>query len=317
MNAPHAPSSRHWAHIHEVTYVAGMRFLFWIFRIFGRWPFRLFLYPVLGWYLLTQPDARAASREYLTRVALTKKDVRTPGMRQVLIHFATFAESILDKLMLWNGQFDTSQVAVNVPLHLQESLAARQGVLFICSHFGNLELCKILSREKPGLSITMLVHTKHAPVFNQLLKQISPDSQLNLMQVTEISPATAILLSEKMQQGECVVIAGDRIPVSVTPRVATASFLGKRAAFPVGPYVLASLMRCPVFLMFTLHRNGMSEIHFEPFSDAIRLPRKDREIALDELAAQYARRLEYYCLQTPMQWFNFYDFWDSSKYKNE
>jgi len=306
----------HWAQIHEVTYVAGTRILFWVYCVFGRWPFRLFLYPILNWYLLMQPNARDASREYLTRIAITKKDPCMPGARQVLAHFAAFAESILDKLLLWNGHFDTSKVIVNIPPKLDECLAAQRGVLFICAHFGNLELCKLLSMQKTGLRITILVHTKHAQAFNQLLRQFNPQSQLNLMQVTEISPATAVLLSEKVRKGECVVIAGDRTPISTAPKVVTVPFLGKNAPFPVGPYVLASLMQCPVFLLFPLHRYGISEIHFEPFSDAIKLPRKDREILLNELTERYAKRLEYYCLQAPMQWFNFYDFWQNSKYKN-
>ena len=44
---------RHWAALNEFSFVSGMRLLFWICRWFGRWPFRLVLYPVLLWYVLT------------------------------------------------------------------------------------------------------------------------------------------------------------------------------------------------------------------------------------------------------------------------
>jgi len=60
----------HWAAIDEVGFVAGMRLMFWICRMFGRWPFRLALYPVLAWYVLTQPRARRASCDYLARVGM-------------------------------------------------------------------------------------------------------------------------------------------------------------------------------------------------------------------------------------------------------
>lgn len=43
------PRSPHWAAINEVGFMAGMRLLFWICRVFGRWPFRFVLYPVLLW----------------------------------------------------------------------------------------------------------------------------------------------------------------------------------------------------------------------------------------------------------------------------
>jgi predicted LPLAT superfamily acyltransferase len=158
----------------------------------------------------------------------------------------------------------------------------------------------------------VLVHTKHAQIFNRLLGQLDPKSQLNLMQVTEISPATAVLLSEKIGRGEFVAIAGDRIPVSSSPRVALAKFLGEMAPFPVGPYILASLLRCPVYLLFSLRAGHASEIHFELFRESIRLPRKSRDAALAGLVGEYARRLEHFCLRAPLQWFNFYDFWHLS-----
>ncbi len=184
-----------------------------------------------------------------------------------------------------------------------------QILLLPISHLGNLELCRVLSRQRSGLRLTVLVHTKHAPAFNRMLATLAPDSQLNLLQVTEITPATAMQLSEKIAQGEFVVIAGDRVPVTPNPRVAVAGFLGTPAAFPVGPYILASILQCPIYLLFTLQRDTHAEVHFELLRESVRLPRKGREPMLAALVADYAARLEYYCLQAPLQWFNFYDFW--------
>ena len=39
---------------------------------------------------------------------------------------------------------------------------------------------------------------------------------------------------------------------------------------------------------------------------------KSRDQALAALAAEYARRLEYFCRRAPFQWYNFYDFWQLS-----
>ncbi len=70
MNRPVAtPRSQHWAQINEFSFVAGMRLLFWLCRMVGRWPVRLILYPVSLWYFLTKPAARTASSDYLQRLA--------------------------------------------------------------------------------------------------------------------------------------------------------------------------------------------------------------------------------------------------------
>jgi len=306
------PTTRqaHWAQINEFSFVAGMRLLFSTCRVLGRWPFRIVLYPVLLWYLITKPEARAASSDYLRRVAAYRGDSDIkPGMFTVFRHFASFAENLLDKMLLWSGLFRTDRVRLQGKELIAAQIAAKSGGLLICCHLGNLELCRVLSKQMPGLKLTALIHTKHAEKFNRLLAQLDPDSQLNLMQVTELSAATAVVLAEKVARGEFVAIAGDRIPIAQNPRIALAQFLGEMAPFPVGPYILASLLQCPTYLMFSLRTGNTSGVYFETFRESISLPRKGRDEALAGLAGEYARRLEHFCLQAPMQWFNFYDFW--------
>jgi predicted LPLAT superfamily acyltransferase len=308
--------SRHWAAVNELGFLTGMRLMFWICKVFGRWPFRLILYPVLLWYVLVKSSARRASRDYLDHLNQIKP-INT-GVFKVIQHFAAFAEMMLDKMLLWSGLFDASSVRFFGTDNMKQLLAENRGVLLICSHLGNLDLCRVLSNRHSKLKLTVLVHTKHAQRFNHLLETINPASQLNLMQVTEITPATAMILSQKIAQGEFVVIAGDRIPVAthlhanlrVNLRVTTANFLGSPARFPIGPYVLASVLQCPVYILFSIRsERGQHEIHYELLRDSIRLPRKGRDQMLSELASEYAARLEAHCLAAPLQWFNFYDFW--------
>ena len=308
---------RHWAQINECSFLAGIYLLFWIIRVLGRWPLRAALYPVVLWYMMTRPAARAASQDYLRRLAESQEqEFRKPGVLNVFRHFSCFAESILDKMLLWSGLYKTDQVKFVGKELIMAQIAAHRGGLLICCHLGNLELGRFLSKQLPGLKLTVLIHTKHAQRFNRLLAQLDPESQIDLMQVTELSPATAIILASKLAQGEFVAIAGDRIPVSPHPRIALAEFLGTVAPFPVGPYILASLFQCPVYLMFSSNHGLTAEIHFESFYETIRLPRKDRDQALALIAAEYARRLEHFCRRAPLQWFNFYDFWSLSNVDN-
>jgi predicted LPLAT superfamily acyltransferase len=313
MNSPVAASrAQRWWQINEFSFVAGMRLLYWLARVFGRWPFRIALYPVLTWYMIAKPSARAASREYLRRLSMFNHSFGcAAGARDQLRHFAAFGESILDKMLLWGGLFDTDTVRFHGLDLITKQIATRRGALLICCHLGNLELCRVLSRRQAGLKLTVLLHTKHAARFNQLLAQLDPDSQLNLMQVTELTPAAAMLLTEKIHGGEFVAIAGDRVPVSAHPRIAAAEFLGATAPFPVGPYVLAHLFQCPVYLLFSLRNGSGSEIHFELFRQSIQLPRRGRDAVLTAFVAEYAKRLEYFCQRAPLQWFNFYDFWST------
>jgi predicted LPLAT superfamily acyltransferase len=88
-------------------------------------------------------------------------------------------------------------------------------------------------------------------------------------------------------------------------------FLGKTAKFPQGPFILSGLLECPVYLIFCLRdANGCYRIYLEKFSDSLKVKRKGREAALNGIVTSYAARLEHYCGLAPLQWTNFYDFWN-------
>jgi predicted LPLAT superfamily acyltransferase len=303
-------NKQHWANIPEATFITGMRLLFWIYKIFGRGIFPLTLYPVVIFYVIFNPNARTASKNYLNHLGNI-----TPNIFNILKHFISFSESILDKILLWGGLFKFDNTEVYGRKIILNNLEQKKGGLLICSHLGNLELCRVLSKHNKTLKLTVLIHTKHAKAFNQLLSKLDPSSQINLMQVTELTPASAIQLKEKIDHGEFIAITGDRIPVTSHPKVIFAPFLNQNAPFPIGPYILASLLQCPVYLLFSIRTSSGTQLYFEAFRELIQLSRKQRDEILTQLITDYAARLEYYCRKAPLQWFNFYDFWSLSSGK--
>ena len=301
------PTTVQWSQITEAGVALGMRTLFLVHRWCGRWPFRLLLGPVMGYFYLTRGIARRASLEYLRRV---HGPAGWPAHHwRSFRHFLTFGECVLDKALAWSGALALDSVQVHGLETLRVQLAGGQGALILVSHLGNMEVSRALARRSAGIRLTVLVHTKHAPKFNRLLATFNEESQADLIQVTEVTAATAVMLSERVARGELVVIAADRVPVPAESRVVTVPFLGERAPFPIGPYVLAGLLRCPVYLLFCLRLVDGFHLFIEPFSNPMNLSRVDREATLKMTAARFAARLEYYCRLAPLQWFNFYEFW--------
>lgn len=300
---------RHWADIEEASFAFGMRLLFGIQRLFGRWPFRLCLYPVILYYWLSQPRVRRVSRAYLRRFARHHQRP-APGALATLAHLLAFGEAVMDKLLAWSGDIRPADVDLLKPEIADVAVDSGRGGLIVTAHVGNLELSNVLSARHPTLKLNILTHTRHSVTFNRLLGQLNPCSQVNLLQVSEITPATAIMLSEKVAAGEFVVIAGDRIPVAAGSAVVMAPLLGEDAGFPVGPWLLASLLQCPVYLLWSLKVDGRYQVSFEAFRDRVVLPRTDRGAAATELARAFAARLETILQPAPLQWFNFFDFWD-------
>ena len=117
------------------------------------------------------------------------------------------------------------------------------------------------------------------------------------------------MLHDKVQRGEFVVIAADRTSPTSLHRTSTADFLGYPALFPHGPFILAALLECPVYLLFALQTGQRYEIFLESFAGQLTFPRRQRETLLAEAIRRYAERLEHYCRLAPLQWFNFFNFW--------
>lgn len=302
----------HWSRTPERGSLLGMQIMLASYRLLGRRGFSLLLYPVIGYFWLTGRAQREASRAYLARLEAfaNAQGVALPAEpRSSFRHFLRFGEAALDKLAGWRGDITEQQVELVGAEHYQAAINSGKGVLLLGSHLGDLELCRALGSRKQGLRINALVFTRHAARFNALLKQINPDSHLNLIQVQELGADTAILLKEKLERGEWVVIVGDRTSVTREKRVIWADFLGAPAPFPLGPFVLSSVLGCSVYLMFGLKEQGRFRVHFEPFADGQPLPRQGRQQILASRVQAYADRLQHHCLRAPLDWFNFFDFW--------
>ncbi|MEX1032911.1 MAG: hypothetical protein WDZ30_06090 [Cellvibrionaceae bacterium] len=302
--------NQHWSEINEATSVAGIRFLFFVYRSLGRGFFYLFLLPVILYYFCFQPRARRASRGYLQRI---RANGGIPEQASLWLwsikHFFQFGSGLLDKLAVWSGVLSLADVHYQRYREFLNLVESGHGCLVIASHLGNIEVSRVLADTHKRFKLNILVHTKHAENFNRLLKEMDEASCLNLMQVTEITPATAVMLNEKVQAGEIVVIAGDRTPVTGGQRQSDVEFLGDCALMPQGPYILASILQCPVYLIFCLRSKSGYRVIIEPFAELIRLSRKSRDTELAQWAQQFADRLAFYAVQYPLQWFNFYDFW--------
>lgn len=301
---------QNWFNIEERGALWGMRLVLFLYRVLGRALCLMIVNLVVLYYWLTNPTARRASLDYLRRVAdwAPESGVRG-GVRDSLAHFRAFGVTLIDKLGAWRGDLGLERVAVLDRAPLLRVLESGRGAVLISAHIGNMEVCRAIARLHPGVRLKVLVHTRHAEKFNQLLDEVSGEARLSLIQVTELTPMTAIRLRECVEHGELVVIMGDRVPLSGTQRTCAVNFLGAPARFPQGPFILAALLQCPALTLFCTRRDGRYRIRFDDLAQRVVLPRRDREGALRGYVATFAARLEECCRDTPLQWCNFYDFW--------
>jgi predicted LPLAT superfamily acyltransferase len=300
---------RHWSRMAEAGTELGLRGALTCYRLLGRRGARALLVPVSAYFYCTRPLARRASRNFLQRVA-QRLGQPAPRWTDSFRHMLAFSWSALDKVAAWSGRLDNVPVAFNGRAEFDAMLASGRGALLIGSHLGNLDMTRALARGHSDSIVTAVVFTRHAENFNRMVASVNPAFCQNLLHVSDFGPDTAIILRNKIERGELVVIVGDRTPPAMNGRTTTVDFLGAPAPFAQGPMILASLLECPVYLFFCLPQGDGYRIEFEPFAQQVSLSRKRRRQDLQVWVQRYAQRLEAHCLSAPLQWFNFHDFWE-------
>ena len=294
----------HWSSLPERGAWWGLRIAAIACRVLGRSGCLAVLAPVVFGFLVVGTEQRRASHDFLTRAT-----GRSPSLWTVYRHFMSFAARAVDSFRAWTGGIPPGAAIADTPEALERLAAAPGGALLVVAHLGNVDLTRALLDDATRARLTILVHTRNAVNYNRLLREFRPAAALNLVQVTEIGPETAIDLQQRIERGEWIVIAGDRTPLSGFGHASFVPFLGQDAAFSHGPWILAALLRCPVHLLFCVRDGGRWRLTLEHFADAIILGRKHRPEILRAHAAAYAKRLETQARAFPMQWYNFYDFW--------
>ena len=316
---PVAPNdtSTHWMKVKERRGFSGMKFLWQLYRLGGRSLFTLIGWPVTGVFYLTGTAAKKASRQFLTRVNEERTRRGMPiETYSGLSHFKAFTESMLDRLAAWAGDLtlwkDVDFADEESRQLLCEPPADGRGKLVLVSHLGVAEATRALAQHDRAVPVWALVYDEHAPRFKAMLEEVAPDASRHIIAVNHLGVDTAARLEEAIARGEWVAIAADRTPndqSSRASRTATATFLGYEAPFPVGPFVLANLLKCEVVTLFAVREGQKLLISCRPFASEISLPRRTRDEALQAYVTRWAEILEAQALAHPYQWFNFYDFW--------
>ncbi|VVN97285.1 glycosyl transferase [Pseudomonas fluorescens] len=298
----------HWAEHKERGSFWLMKLMAFGVKMLGRRVLSPVLHAIVLYFYLFGRSARQSAWQYQQYLAdWSGRTELRPTQRRVFGQFMAFADSMLDKLDVWNGKLGIEHIEIVDPALLRQRLRGERGQMLVGAHLGNLEVCRALAELGEKVTMNVLVHTKHAERFNRLLGEAGA-THLRLIQVSELDPVIMLQLNQRLDRGEWLAIAGDRVPLH-GGRTVQVDFLGHPAAFAQGPWLLAGLLKCPVNLLFCLKHNGRYRVTLEPFADAILWKRSDREQVIAQWTARYAERLGKYCLEAPQQWFNFYPYW--------
>lgn len=303
MNQAPTSSGNHWTQRQE----GGGRFAIWLIRTIvlrmGRPLGRVLLYPITAYFLLRRHKERAASQAFLRRAL-----GREPRLRDSFRHIHSFAATILDRPLFLTGRLQEFDVRVEGLDDLHRQMDLGRGVLMLGSHLGSFEVMRVLAEYNRDIEVAILLDRQRNPAMTQLLEQLNPRLAAAVIDAAQPSTDLMLKIGEAAGRGALIGILGDRRrPGDPGVRV---PFLGEPAGFPTAPYLIASALELPVCLCTGLYQGGRRyDLHFQPLTDGLRIPRAQRRQQLGALVAEYVGWLEGHARAAPWNWFNFYDFW--------
>jgi predicted LPLAT superfamily acyltransferase len=260
------------------------------------------LFPITLFYLATSPAAqKRAVRRYLTRAL-----GRDSGWRDMWRLYFCFAATLLDRVFLLTGRTAGYRVEIEGLDLLKDAAAAQRGVVLLGAHMGSFEALRAVGGAGAPVEVRMLMHAAPGGVADALFDSLDPSRAASIIRLGRTE--AMLEARESLDRGGVIGLLADRAPRG--ERMLPVPFLGAEAPFPGGPMTLAAILHAPVVLGFGLWLGPRHYLlRFEPFADAIDLPRATREVALRCWLARYAARLGEVCRAHPYNWFNFYDFW--------
>jgi predicted LPLAT superfamily acyltransferase len=290
-----------WLSQSERSTVPIIRFIVWVALRLGRPTARAMLYPICLYYVIFAPRRRAESAGYLARVLRRK-----PTAGDVFRHFHVFASCLLDRVFLLDGRSDEFDIRVYGEDVVADMLARDGGCFLLGGHLGSFDVVRAHGKKQPKLAVALAMYEGNARKINSVLNAINPRHALDIIPLGR--EGSMLNVQERLDRGSFIGILADRSLVD--EKQIRFSFLGEEAAFPIGPFRMAAVLKRPIVFMVGLYRGGRRyDIHFEQLVDFSDVSATGRTDGIERAMRRYAERLQHYCLSAPYNWFNFYDFW--------
>ena len=291
-----------WLSMGERGTVFGIRAAFRFATLCGRTTVKPLVAAIALWYTLFDRKVVRASRAWLARV-----HGRPPRFAEVYRHLRTFAQVTLDKVFLLTDHTRALRFTRTGHELLVAQQATGKGAILLGAHLGSYEAMRA-GGDDDQIEIEILGYFANARMINSLLAELSPRSAARVIHLGEDPVGVMARVHDSLANGTFIASMGDRVGLS--DRIVRAPFFGEPASFPAGPFLMASVLRCPVYLVFGLYRGpNHYDLHCERFAERVELPRADRDAALQQWVRRYAERVEHHARKAPENWFNFFDFW--------
>ena len=281
--------------------VLGYRIFVFLIQKAGVKSAYVLLYFVASYYFLfLKKSNRAIFYYFKERLRYSNFQAK----KMVFKSYYTFGQTIIDKISISAGmrnkftyEFDGIEILKNL-------LAEKKGGVLISAHVGNFEIAEhFLGDIDLEFQINLVTTDLEHSAIKNYLESVTQKPTVkfiiikdDLSHIFEINAALA--------NNELVCFTGDRYFEGT--KSLSAEILGKEAHFPAGPFLIASRLKVPVVFVYVMKEPNL---HYHLYAREATVKHRDEKGLLQE----YVQSVESILQKYPLQWFNYFDFWNDIK----
>lgn len=216
--------------------------------------------------------------------------------------YFVFGKTIIDKAAISSGLKNRFTHECDGVENIIELLDKKQGGIMISAHVGNFEIAEFFFEDIDTRSQISLVTTdaEHQNI-KEYMEKVTMRSKVKFILVKN-DMSHIFEINNALSNGELVCFTGDRYMRD--QKVMTETLMGKKANFPAGPFLLASRLGVPVLFVYVMKETNK---HYHLYARQAKAKNRDAQGLLKE----YTQSVEWMLKKYPLQWFNYFDFWET------
>lgn len=215
--------------------------------------------------------------------------------------YFVFGQTIIDKIAISSGLKSKFTYDFDGVERIKEVLKQKEGGILISAHLGNFEIAEHFFGElEENDFISLLTTNIEHTAIKDYLDSVTKKSNIKIILIKE-DLSHIFEINAALTRNEIVCITGDRYIKD--SKYLIQELLGEEAKFPAGPFLIGSRLQVPVLFVYVLKETSK---HYHLYARTAQVEHGNAKALLKE----YTQSLEWMLKKYPLQWFNYFAFWD-------
>ena len=217
-------------------------------------------------------------------------------------NYCSLGQSIIDKIVITSGIPNQFTFDFDGEENLRAIANLNKGGMLISAHIGSWDIAGYLLN-RLDTTINIVLYDGEDEAIKKIINN-SDKKKINIIPIKK--DLTHIFkISEAFDRNELVCMHADRFIDGNKNTVM--EFLGEKAQFPLGPFLLAASFKVPVSFVFAVKE---STLHYHFFASKIfNFEKTGKTEIMDNLLKEFLKEMEQKVRKYPEQWYNYFNFW--------